>query len=83
MKASFDGSPDRVALSLGQVIDHLDKYGHLYPSQWAMAMVVGAVMDGEVAEWVTDLYNDHAGELGDISLFFSALQEWFEDSTRL
>lgn len=73
MQTSFDGSPDRLALFLGQVIDHLDKYGHLYNSQWAMIMAVAAVMEGEAADWVTDLYSNHAGELGDIGLFLSAI----------
>lgn len=81
--ASFDGSPDRVALFLGQVIDHLEKYGHLYTSQWAMVMGMAAVMEGEAAYWVADLYSDHAGELGDIGLFLSALQEKFEDNARM
>lgn len=49
-------------------------------AQWAMVMCVAAVMEGKVADWVTDLYSDHAGELGDIGLFLSALQERFENN---
>lgn len=83
VKASFDGSPGWVALFLGQVIDHLDKFGHLYSSQWAMVMAMVTVMEGKAAERVTDLYSDHAAELGDVVLFLSALQERFEDNTRV
>lgn len=83
LKASFDSSPDRVALFLGQVIDHLDRFGHLYTSEWAMVLAVAAVMEGKVAEWVANLYSDHAGEVRDVGLFLAALQEHFEDSTQV
>lgn len=46
-------------------------------------MTVSAIMEGEAAAWVVDLYSKHAGELGDIGLFLSAMQERFEDNTRL
>lgn len=35
------------------------------------------------AEWVANLYGDHAMELGDVGLFLSALQERFKDNTRV
>lgn len=60
----------------------MDQYSHLYTSQWDMVMAVASAMDGEAADWVADLYGDHAAELGDVGLFLAALQERFEDSTR-
>lgn len=48
-----------------------------------MVMAMAAVMEGEAADWVADLYSDHAGELGDMGLFLAALQERFENSTRV
>lgn len=59
----------------------MDRYAQLYMSQWAMVMAVAAVMEGEAADWVTDLYNEHGRELGDIGLFLVALREQFEDTT--
>lgn len=49
-------------------------------AQWAMVMGVAAVMEGKAADWVADLYSNHAGELGDIGLFLSAVQERFENN---
>lgn len=43
-------------------------------------MAVSTVIEGEVANWVADVYSKHAGELGHIGLFLSAMQEWFEDN---
>lgn len=51
-------------------------------SQWDMAMVVMAVMEGEAADLVADLYGDHVVELGDIGLFLAVLQGRFEYITR-
>lgn len=45
-------------------------------------MVVAVDMEGEASEWVSDLYSDHAAELGDMGLFLSTLQKRFEDNTR-
>lgn len=53
---TFDGNPDKVALFLGQVIDHMDRYAHLYTSQWTMVMAIAAVLEDEAADWVADLY---------------------------
>lgn len=70
-----------MTLFLGQVIDHLDQYVHLYTSQWAMVMAMAAV-ENEAADWVADLYSEHGQDLGNASLFFEALHERFEDHTR-
>lgn len=82
VRATFNGSPDKVALFIGQVLNHKDRYGHLYTSLWDMVMAVVVAMEGEATDWVADLYGDHAVALGDVGLFLAALQERFEDSTR-
>lgn len=45
---TFDGNPDRLALF--QTIGHLDRYGHLYLSQWAIVGAVTAALQGEAVE---------------------------------
>lgn len=80
--ATFDGSPGKVAIFLGQVLNHLNDYGHLYTSNWDMIMAVAAVMDEETADWVLDLYGAHAAELSNVGLFLASLKERFEDGTR-
>lgn len=82
IRASFDSSPEKVALFRRQVLNHFDRYGRLYTSQWDVVIAVTTVMEGKAAEWVADLYSDRAIELGDLGLFLSALQERFEDNTR-
>lgn len=39
-------------------------------------------LEGEAADWITDLYSKHGRELGDTALFLAALWEWFENNTR-
>lgn len=78
--ATFDGNPDRLALFLSQVISHLDRYTHLYPSQWAMVMAVTAMLEGEAIEWVAYLHSEHV--LRNAGLFLEALNERFKDATR-
>lgn len=46
-------------------------------------MAVVGVMEGEAYEWVAGLYRDHAGDLGDIGLFLSSLQERFKNNTSI
>lgn len=60
LRATFNGNPDRLALFLSQVINHLDCYLHLYPTQWAMVVAMTAALEGEAAKWVVDLYTEHA-----------------------
>lgn len=69
MLVTFNGIPDKVALFLGQVIDHLDQYVHFYSSQWAMVMAVAAVLEDEAANWVANLYSEHGQELRNTGLF--------------
>lgn len=38
-------------------------------------MVITAVMEGEAADWVADMYEEHAKELGDLGLFLATLQD--------
>lgn len=80
---SFNGNPNRLAMVLSHLISHLDRYAHLYPSQWAMVVVVTAGLQGEATAWATDLYSDHARELADAGLFLEALHSRFEDASRL
>ncbi|KAM3835807.1 uncharacterized protein M6D78_010313 [Vipera latastei] len=79
----YDGHPDRLAMFLGQVINHMDQYGPAYTSQWAMVVAVTACLQGEAAAWAADLYGDHARELGDLGLFLEALRARFEDISRV
>lgn len=79
VRTTFNGSSEKVALFIGQVLNHIDRYGHLYTSQWDWIMAVMTVMEEEAADWVADLYGEHAEELG---LFLATLQERFEDTTR-
>ncbi|KAG8147570.1 hypothetical protein E2320_023007 [Naja naja] len=44
LHASFDGNADKVAVFLGQVINHLDLYGKYYPSHWAMVVAVMGIL---------------------------------------
>lgn len=68
---------------MSHAISHLDRYAHLYPSQWAMVVGITAGLQGEAAAWAADLYSDHAPELGDAGLFLEALHARFEDTARL
>ncbi|ETE60848.1 Retrotransposon-like protein 1, partial [Ophiophagus hannah] len=45
-------------------------------------MAVAAVMEGEAADWVADLYAEHSQELGDVGLFLDALRMTFEHHTQ-
>lgn len=81
VRATFNGSPEKVALFIGQVLNNMDRYGHLYTSQRDQVMAITAVMEEKVVDWVADLYGEHTEELGDLSLFLAALQERFEDTT--
>lgn len=40
LQAAFNGSLDRVAIFLSQVISYMDQFGHLYPSQWPMVVAI-------------------------------------------
>lgn len=73
---------DRVSLFLSQIISHMDLYGCLYPSQWAMVVAITTVLKEEAVDWVTDLHNDHAKELANVGLFLEALRGRFEDNSR-
>lgn len=81
IQASFDGTADRVALFLSQIITHMDLYGHLYPSQWAMVVAITMVLTGEVADWVADFHSDHTKELANMGMFLEAMRGHFEDIT--
>lgn len=78
----LDGSPDRVALFLSQVISHFDLYGRFYPSQWAMVVAITTVLTGEAADWVVDLHSEHARELTNVGMFLEDLRGRFEDESR-
>ncbi|XP_039196604.1 uncharacterized protein LOC120306793 [Crotalus tigris] len=80
---TFDGDPDRLAVFLSHVLNHLDRYTTLYSSNWAMVVAVTASLQGEAAAWAADLYSDQARELADVGLFLDALKTRFEDPIRL
>ncbi|XP_039191766.1 UDP-GlcNAc:betaGal beta-1,3-N-acetylglucosaminyltransferase-like protein 1 isoform X1 [Crotalus tigris] len=80
---TFDGDPDRLAVFLSHVLNHLDRYSTLYSSNWSMVVAVTSSLQGEAAAWAADLYSDQARELADVGLFLDALRIRFEDPTRL
>lgn len=82
IQASFDGSSNRVALFLSQVISHFDLYGRFYPSQWSMVVAVTTVLTGEMVDWVANLHREHARELTNVGMFLEGLRGRFEDETR-
>lgn len=65
------------------MIYHLDRFGSVYASQWAMVMAVTTALQGEAAMWVANLYSDRTRELGDVGLFLEALRVRLEDVTRV
>lgn len=73
LQATFEGSPERVALFLSQVISHMDQYSWWYPSQWAMVVAVTSVLTEEADDWVASLHTNHARELVDMGKFLEAL----------
>lgn len=46
------------------------------------SLVVTAALEGEAAEWVVDLYTEHAQEFGDADLFLESLRDHFKDVTQ-
>ncbi|XP_039176537.1 uncharacterized protein LOC120297685 [Crotalus tigris] len=80
---TFDGDPDKLAMFLGHVLNHLDRFAAHYTSQWAIVVAVTANLQGEAATWAADLFGDHASELADIGSFLEALRIQFEDPTRV
>ncbi|KAK9410608.1 RTL1: Retrotransposon-like 1 [Crotalus adamanteus] len=61
----------------------MDRYSHLYLSQWAMVGAVTAALQGEAMEWVANLHSDHARELANVGAFLGALRTPFEDISRI
>ncbi|XP_039199829.1 uncharacterized protein LOC120308192 [Crotalus tigris] len=80
---TFDGDPDKLAMFLGHVLNHLDRFAAHYTSQWAIVVAMTANLQGEAATWAADLFGDHASELADIGSFLEALRVRFEDPTRV
>ncbi|XP_039213329.1 uncharacterized protein LOC120314367 [Crotalus tigris] len=71
---TFDGDPDKLAMFLGHVLNHLDRFAAHYSSQWAIVVAVTASLQGEAASWAADLFGDHASELADIGANFGGLR---------
>lgn len=82
IQATFDDSSDQVVLFLSQIISHMDLYGRLYLSQWAMVVAITMVLMGEVADWVANLHSNHAKELVNGGLFLETLRGRLEDESR-
>lgn len=82
MKATFDRDPDTLAYFLKQVWTHLDDHGPAYPSDQVMVQAVATNVEGEAAEWVTQLYDENASELGNINVFLQELRTRFEDESQ-
>ncbi|KAG8139915.1 hypothetical protein E2320_002652 [Naja naja] len=57
---------------------HSSDANDIMPSQWAMVDAVTVALDGEVADWVADLYSDNAQEFGDVNLLLEALKCHFD-----
>lgn len=70
------------AFFLNQVWAHLDDHAPDYTSNQAMVRMVTANLEGEAAEWVTQLYDEGAPELGNINTFLQELRARFEDDSQ-
>ncbi|ETE58788.1 Calbindin-32, partial [Ophiophagus hannah] len=65
---------------LNQVWAHIDDYGPGYPTK--QAVVRPANLEGQEAEWVTQLHDKDAPELGNTDTFLQELRARFEDESQ-
>ncbi|KAK9395668.1 interleukin-4 receptor subunit alpha [Crotalus adamanteus] len=79
MKLTFNGYPKRLNFFLNQVWVHLD----CYLDGAMMVNAVAANLEGEAANWVTNLHDDGAPELNDINLFMEQLRDQLEDESQV
>lgn len=82
MKATFDGDLEKLTFFLNQVWVHIDDHAVNYPSDQAMVRAVTVNLEGEAAEWVTQLHDEDAPELGNIDTFLQELRVRFEDDSQ-
>lgn len=78
-RAAFDGSPDKLAFYLNCVWPHIDHYGDNYPNNQEIITIFTENLEGEAAEWVTQLLAEATPELGNIDKFLQELRKRFED----
>lgn len=55
MKTTFNRDPEKLVFFMNQVWAHLDDHMADYSSDRAMVLTVTANLEGEAAEWVTQL----------------------------
>lgn len=78
MEVTFNG-PEKLAFFMNQVWAHLDDHMVDYPSDRVMVRAVTVNLEGQAAEWVTQLHDKDAPELGNINTFLQELKSRFKD----
>ncbi|KAK9400830.1 hypothetical protein NXF25_011544 [Crotalus adamanteus] len=58
LRATFDGSPEKLAFFLNQVWSRLAHHGNDYPDKAAQIDVIMDNLEAEAAEWVTILHDE-------------------------
>lgn len=74
-----DGSSDKLAFYLNWVWAHINHYGEGYTNNQEMITAITENLEGEAAEWVTQLYVEGVPELENIYEFLQGLRKRFED----
>lgn len=67
---------------LNQVWAHLDCHALIYPNDPAIVHVVTSNLEGEASQWVIQLHNEDAPELGNIDAFLQELRIRFKDDSQ-
>lgn len=78
----FDGDPHALPYFLSQVADHMEEWGPTFPNEAAKVKCVARHLKGEAANWLVQLYDCQAAELGSLAEFMRALRARFEDPFR-
>lgn len=82
IKPTFNGDLEKLPFFLNQVWAHFDRYAYVYLNDAMMVNTVEANLEGDVAEWVTNLHDEGAPELLDANLFMEQLRARFEDESQ-
>lgn len=81
IKATFDGSPEKLAFFLSQVWVHMDRYRLAYVDNATCVNAIMTNLGGKAAEWVTALHNEGDPKLGETDTFLRELRARFGDDT--
>ncbi|KAK9395765.1 hypothetical protein NXF25_019126, partial [Crotalus adamanteus] len=79
LRATFNGSPEKLAFFLNQVWSHLNHHGNNYPDEATRVDVNMANLEAEVADWVTILHDEDAPELATPDALLGSLWTCFGD----